>query len=94
MSKTSRDIEWGRLKDHWSPCPSEDEDDGDWCPEDCENGKVRWGSFYRQDIAECDSCHEEKGVAEFGPQEWLCVDCYMRAHQNDCGCDLWEMPDE
>lgn len=85
----ARNPEWGGLKDHYGPCPSVEEHEDDWCPEDCEDGKIRWGSFYAEDTAECHGCHEDKGVQEFGAQEWFCLDCYVATHKDDCGCDLW-----
>lgn len=78
---------WGHLKDHHGDCY--DEHDDGWCDTGCDNGKIFWGSFYQEDIGECDWCGKEKPIQENYGCGWYCVDCYIQAHKKDCGCDLW-----
>lgn len=88
-------FEWGQLKDHWSQCPIDAEEEGgcggsdDPCAECGGEGRVRWGSFYEEDRGTCDVCRRRRPIQEGDAHEWTCVECYIRQHNADCGCDLW-----
>ena len=82
--------EWGGLQHHYSTCANiEDDDHDDWCT-GCEDGRCFWGSYYWQDIGQCEVCRRDGvRVAEFNDR-WSCIDCYTGLHKDVCGCDLWD----
>lgn len=65
------------------PC---DECDGD--------GKLRWGSWYINDHCVCEKCDEEKPCGNMDTESpegcYLCFDCYVQRHAEDCDCGLWK----
>lgn len=62
----------------------------------CENcqgeGKFWFGCWYHEDEGECFRCKREAPIAcnlFEGPDEYVCLPCYMKIHREQCGCDLW-----
>jgi hypothetical protein len=97
------DFGWGHLKDHYMPCDEcggsgkLDEGDDENAPEQCHDcdgeGQLRWGSFYTEDLGECEQgCgRSDVPVAEMfaGSRAWTCLPCYVASHKRACGCGLW-----
>lgn len=86
------DIRWGGLKDHWSDCRDEHDDGIEECSIGCDEGRIRWGSYYTEDNGICDDCGEETGISAMyapGCIEYVCLPCYINHHARDCGCELW-----
>ncbi len=93
---------WGHLKDHHSKCAEcngtgrEDPADEEPEPEECcycDAGLIRWGSFYANNVGECEFCErpEDLPIGEMyeAEREWVCLPCYLRHHKENCGCALW-----
>jgi hypothetical protein len=89
---------WGHLKDHYSDCdecggPGADVNDDEDCG--CNEGRVRWGSFYEQDRGECESCGEtDVVIAAMYEDSYTCLPCWLHDHARRCGCDLWRAAED
>lgn len=77
------------------------DDPGDpefYVTEPCEvcdgEGKLTWPCWYVNDVTECSVCHQEKQCSNITPTEpegqYVCFDCYVNMHRNECGCELWK----
>lgn len=97
LGKLLEDFGWGDLKDHYSNCAEcsgtgleDDEEDSEKCSY-CDDGKLRWGSFYTADEGLCDLCGTLQKVAGgLYEDRWVCLVCYLKDHKRACGCNLFE----